>query len=886
MADPHLLSMLTSGQKRTHLNSRIVLFDSVKQRLFCKLFLNALFVVYILICNVLTMQAQPESGVREQHLNEGWMFSAANDMHFYPATVPGNIHTDLLRNQLIPHPFEACNEKQLQWIGEQNWVYRTTFQVSPEMSESKHIALIFDGLDTYAEVLLNGHSILKANNMFRRWEAECKTLLKPDSNQLEIVFHSAIEHYKKDSANYPVFLPGGKWVHARKAAYHFGWDWGPTYITAGIWKPVRLLAWNSLRAHHWHVSTINFNENEANIRLEVEMESDRNTSGEIRVLNPETGQIIHSQAVEIHKGAFNIQTTFRISQPQLWWSNGLGKPHLYDWLVKIITTEGSVVSTKIRHGIRSLRLIKEQDSLGSSFYFELNGKPVFAKGANYIPQHMFVNEVTDSSYRNLINQAVSSNINMLRVWGGGIYERDLFYELCNEHGIMVWQDFMFACAMYPGDSAFLENVKQEAAEQVKRLRNHPSLALWCGNNEVDEAWHNWGWQQQYAMQPSRQDSIWTYYEDLFHRLLPKIVEQYHPEAGYISSSPQLGWGRAESMTSGDSHYWGVWWGKEPFEKYLEKVPRFMSEFGFQALPSRYIMEKFGMNSGDSLMVQSMKCHQKHPMGYETIDLYLAREALKPQQLNEYIYLSQLIQAKGIGLGIEAQRSAMPRCMGSLYWQLNDVWPVTSWSGIDHEGVWKALQYRVKELFAPLSISIFQEGDSLRISVINENPYAVEGSLLFERFRFDGVEIPIKSMKLRLNENQINSFSMLATAACPTDEQGSSLLRVRFRNEQGIVAEDAEFLKPLGMLSLSNAPLELQVKPGKDGLQIQLKSDAFIAFVSLSLDDEKAHFSDNFFHLYPGETKNIMVQTSMSTEELKARLRVLQLNELIQSRQKP
>ena len=354
-------------------------------------------------------------------------------------------------------------------------------------------------------------------------------------------------------------------------------------------------------------------------------------------------------------GINNINTNFSIKNPKLWWTNGLGEPHIYDLQVELITESGYSHTQTIPIGLRTLRTIFKDDEHGKALYFELNGTPVYMKGANYIPQHSFVPEVTESDYQRVIQTAKESNMNMLRVWGGGVYEDDVFYELCNRNGILVWQDFMFACSMYPTDSLFAENVKQEAIYQVKRLRKHSNIALWCGNNEVDEAWHNWGWQKSHKLSKADSTTIWDGYKNIFHNILSKVVEEFDPQRFYLSTSPLYGWGREKSMTHGSAHYWGVWWDVQPIEMYLQKVPRFMSEFGLQAMPTLATIRQFQDESEEYLFSPSLKCHQKHPTGYQTIDAYLENEGLYAETVEQFIYLSQLVQAKGIGLAIEAQR---------------------------------------------------------------------------------------------------------------------------------------------------------------------------------------------------------------------------------------
>lgn len=838
-------------------------------------------VLLILLLFSFTACHQKRPMTFEQAISSGWMLAKVGDSNFYAASVPGTVHADLQRNKLIPDPFMGCNEAQLQWIGETDWIYKTTFDVKQTLFSSENIQMRFGGLDTYATVKLNGETILEADNMFRDWQVDCKRLLKEKNNTLEIRFMSALNKYRADSANANIFIPGGKWVYARKAPYHFGWDWGPTFITAGIWKPISLIAWNKTIARDWFIQTTEIKAEKAELKLSVDVESKSVQKAHILVRDKNNDKLLLKSEFYLKEGGSTYYFDFYIDNPKRWWSNGLGEPYLYALEIELSVVSGETISTTINHGIRRLKLISQPDSIGNSFYFELNGRPVYAKGANYIPQHSFVTEVTDDEYISLIDQAKASNINMLRVWGGGIYENDLFYDLCDKNGIMVWQDFMFACSMIPGDDRFVQNVSDEAIDQLTRLRNHPSIALWCGNNESDEGWHNWGWQKQHSLNDVAQEQLWDDYSNVFKQLLPNLVEQYAPQTDYVSTSPRHGWGRKESMTDGDSHYWGVWWGKEPFEKYLEKVPRFMSEFGFQALPALSTIKSFQTFASDSSITSELKCHQKHPVGYETIEIYLQREKLYPQELQDLIFASQLIQQHGIGMGIEAQRSAFPNCMGSLYWQLNDVWPVTSWSGTDSKGVWKALQYRVRELYNPLMLSALQIGDSLKLTLLNEGNNAESGILTANKFNFNGQKQEIFRKEISISENRLWQQILPVTSLLTEQEKTETVLCFRFETSDNKVVEEFHFATKFGQLQLPELKLQTNIAKADGGFEIEITAENFTAFLQLYLTDTVAHFNENFFHLKAGETKTIFCKTSLNDlEAFQNQLKTMSLNDFL------
>ena len=543
------------------------------------------------------------------NLHDGWQFRQEGGTKWYAATVPGEVHTDLLNNKLIPDPYYRDNEKKLQWIEKRNWEYKKSFQLSAETLKKKHSELVFDGLDTYASVYLNGKLVLKADNMFRQWRVNVKPYLRSGDNQLKVVFESAQNVVdllaKKDL---PFVIPDNPRAYVRKAQYHFGWDWGPKLTTCGVWKEVRLEAYNEKPKEKEYVPT------------------------------------------------------------------------------------------------RKIELVQQPDSLGKSFYFKIDGKPVYMKGANYIPSDALLSRVTKKEYEKVIKMAKDANMNMLRIWGGGIYEDDYFYDLCDKYGINVWQDFMFAGAMVPGDKAFFDNVREEVKYQVKRLRHHKSIVLWCGNNEIDEAFKNWGWQK--SMKMSKQDStkLWKDYVRLFQDSIPKWVKEVDPTRPYVSSSPLFGWGRQKSITEGDSHYWGTWWGLEDIEVVQKKTGRFVSEYGMQAMPNYSTTKKITLEEDRHLYSDVLKAHQKAGNGFTKLNSYLHRyfkdtTNVKTWSVKDYTYLTQCLQHYSFKNIIGVHRSKEPYNMGTLLWQLNDCWPVASWSITDYYNRQpKAAWYAVKEAY--------------------------------------------------------------------------------------------------------------------------------------------------------------------------------------------
>ena len=663
----------------------------------------------------------------EIDLSGPWQFQKQGDSLWFPAIVPGTVQTDLFSNQLIKDPYYSDNELKNKWVENENWVYRKIVEVD-KSKQNQNAELVFEGLDTYAIVFLNDRKILAAENMFRTYNVDIDSFLIEGENELKIVFESPVQKAIPIYDALPYRLPADNdrndkqtSVFTRKAPYQYGWDWGPRYVTMGIWRPVYLLFWKGFKVEENRLHQIKLTDTLAMVGWSAKVFSE----AEILLscsINLGKEELINRK-FKLIKGVNLLADTFPIYQPKRWWPNGYGDPVLYNFSIELGSRNHQFKEEK-KIGFRTLELITEADSLGESFYFKVNEIPVYAKGANYIPQDNFLPNVDSSRYAQIIKSTKEANMNMLRVWGGGIYENDIFYDLCDENGILVWQDFMFACSLYPGDSAFLQNVEQEARDNIKRLRDHPSLALWCGNNEINELWFNWGYQKKLGY--SKEDSlkIWNDYQNLFTDLLPGLVKELNPEIQYWESSPKIGWGHAESLTEGDSHYWGVWWGKEPFEVYEAKVPRFASEFGFQSFPQMSTLYSFADSSQMYLESDAMQAHQKSSIGNQTIVEYMERDFPVPDDFEDFVYVSQLVQAYGLSKAIEAQRRAKPVCMGSLYWQLNDCWPGISWSGLDYFGNWKALHYEAQHDFATFLISI----DVHSIYIVSDSLNSIEAQI--------------------------------------------------------------------------------------------------------------------------------------------------------------
>jgi beta-mannosidase len=825
--------------------------------------------IFYCLISLITLASCQKEKLNIKNLGIDWQFKQDTSQTWLPAKVPGCIHTDLLLNDQIPDPFFGENEQQLQWIGESDWVYKTNFNVG-EILENKHIELVFDGLDTYAGVYLNDSLILTADNMFRQWHIEVKTLLRKGDNNLEVHFEAPEKIEQQKASQLPYQLPDPRGF-TRKAPYQYGWDWGPKFVTSGIWQPVYLRGWDEIRIADLHVFTHEIHEKEAVLRIEMEIESDRDQ--EVKIEFKVDNNTI-SEKINLKKRQNIYKTEIIIENPNLWWPIGMGKQPLYDLTLEV-TADKSKVTKNCRFGIRKIELVQEKDSIGESFYFNINGVPFFAKGANYIPQDNFPTRVPDEKYHQTIQNALDANMNMLRVWGGGIYEKEIFYDLCDENGILVWQDFMFACNMYPGDSAFLENAKQEAVYQVKRLRNHPSLAIWCGNNEVDEGWHNWGWQK--TLNYSKQDSaeIWHNYLKVFEDILPKTVQSLTPYLSYTPSSPKIGWGHEEALHEGDMHYWGVWWGGEPFEIYEEKVGRFMSEYGFQGFPDLRTLDSCLLPQDKNLKSPALLNHQKHPRGMELIQTYMERDYHVPDNFEDYAFMSQLVQAYGIKKAIEAHRRAMPQCMGTLYWQLNDCWPVISWSSLDYHNQWKALHYFVREVYKDYLISFEETNDEVSVFVVSDRPQDLQGVLDVKIIDFDG------RIKWQ-NQNEINIEKTASSIYEKIKIKGISkkdhLMAASLKHGDSIIAQNLFYFLPTKLLDLHSINISKDIVPTSSGFQINLLSNKLAKNVFLFIDED-GFFSDNYFDLLPGEEKSIVFKTQNQVIDFSKKLKIKTLNDL-------
>jgi len=561
----------------------------------------------------------------------------------------------------------------------------------------------------------------------------------------------------------------------------------------------------------------------------------------------------------------NINIDFTIENPKLWWPRGYGNQNFHNLNVNLLNEDADVID-KIsgQYAIRKIDLIQEVDELGKGFKFQVNGQDIYAKGANWIPLDFFHTRVDSQQYRKALKDAVDVNMNMLRVWGGGIYEDDYFYELCDSLGILVWQDFMFACAMYPGDEKFMKSVELEATQQIKRLRKHPSIALWCGNNENSEGWNHWGWQANRSEEENR--SIWNNYQSLFNKLLPELVDSLS-STDYWESSPQYGRGNPKHQFTGDAHYWGVWHDAEPFENFEKKIPRFMSEYGFQSFPEMDAIELYALEEDFDLDSKVMKVHQKHPRGNSLIEEYMLRDYNEPVDFESFVYLSQIVQAEGMRIGMEAHRRARPYNMGTLYWQFNDCWPVASWSSRDYYGNWKALHYTTQRAYEDLLISTVQSEDSVSIYLINDKSENQDFDLLIECIDYNGNRMGTKAKYINIKgaSSKIIHTIALDDYLYKDSIENKSYLDIQVLQNGDVQARKLHHFVKTKEMDLPYTGFSYKVEKDSLGFILELFSDAFMKDVMInSLHDGR--FEDNYFDLPAHEHRRIRFYNDYPMEE--------------------
>jgi beta-mannosidase len=799
----------------------------------------------------------------EQTLDGAWLLRERGAADWIPGHVPGGVHLDLLAAGRISDPFAGDEELRVQWVAERDWEYRREFAVDEAVARQRHVALVFDGLDTLAEIRLNGERLGSTVNMFRTWRFDVDGRLRPGLNELSVIFRSAVARAAELEAVRHLDSPDGQLPGApylRKAPCHFGWDWGPRLPNVGFWQGVRLEGWSVARLADVRLSQA-IERDGARISAEVRIEraeigrdSDplpRPIEARFRVEHP-NGQTA-SVTSAIDPAGTAAVLAVEIVEPELWWPNGLGGQPLYRIEVQLVEGSTTLDTRSFQMGLRTLELRREPDAWGESFSFVVNGVPIFAKGSNWIPADTFPGRVHPDRLEALLGAAAAANHNMIRVWGGGYYEVEAFYDLCDRLGILVWQEFMFACSVYPlGDEAFLADVQGEVLEQVRRLRHRACLALWCGNNEMERGWTAWGWDR-----PETQD-LKAAYLRFFGETLPAWVAGEDVATAYWPSSPSSGRPLVEAIgeRSGDEHEWAVWHGLAPFSAYGRESYRFVSEFGFESLPAEATVAAFAADPADwNLGSPVLDHHQRGRDGNARILYYLAQQFRLPLDFGGLVYLTQVLQAEAVRVGVEHWRRERDRCGGALYWQLNDCWPVSSWSSIDYFGRWKALHYASRRFFAPVLLSCALEGSEAVIAVTNDRVGEWRGQLRWSLEGLDGKVISAGHAEVEARGLGTTRVAALPSPAEPHERRTTVLVAELLEGESRLALVVTPFA-PDKHLALRRPQIRTAVtaeEPDRAAHKatVVLRSDVLARWVELSLEGAEVVLDDNYLDLPAG-----------------------------------
>jgi len=853
------------------------------------------YFVFLVLAASLLQAAEPVS----RQLNSGWEFRTLGDANqpgvkqWHAAQVPGVVHTDLLRNALIPEPFDRDNEFRLQWVGLTDWEYQTTFQVDAATLSHAHLDLVFEGLDTFADVYL----ILRSNNMFRRWRVPAKSSLSAGDNTLRIVFHSAVTHMLPYAKSLPYLLPSisthnfgneeniATAPYTRKAPYQYGWDWGPRFLTEGIWKPILLESWDTLRIDDFHIHQQKVTADVGSLTAELAIEASQATTAVISYAHSElSGRPSNdgSQTVQLDPGMNHVSFAVSIASPKRWYPLGYGAQDRYRFSTSIRVGRETTGHAELTTGLRSVELRRQPDEWGKSFEFVVNGIPVFAKGADVIPFDSFPTRVTPEVHRNILQAARDAHMNMIREWGGGHYESDDFFDICDELGIMVWQEFMFGGDMIPGDVDFQENVRQEAVDQITRLRDHPSIVIWCGNNEVETGWYHWEDRQQFkeSISPETRDRVWQDYIIMFADILKSSVAELTDPTPYWPSSPSANFEEIpDNQHNGDMHYWAVWHQQAPAEDYTKQFPRFMSEFGFQSFPEMRTIRTFAKPEDFDIRSTIMQAHQKNKGGNERILTYMLREYREPKDFPSFVYLSQVQQAEIIKIGAEHLRRQRPRTMGSLYWQLNDCWPVASWASIDYYGRWKALHYYARRFYDDVLVSPYLHDDKVDVYVVSDKLQPLSGTIHTRLLDFSGkvlldqtkdVSVPAQSSAIYL------TLAKPELSAKADLRQSFLVFDLDMAGKR--VSRNLIFFDAMHNLELPSPRMENNLTSSDGGYRLKLQSEKLARNVAISFGDLDVQLSDNYFDLLPGEPVTIELKSSASLDQLRSALKLMSLTE--------
>lgn len=833
-----------------------------------------------------------DAEVNSRKLHDNWRFRQGRSENWFPATVPGTVHTDLMANELIEDPFFRLNERSVQWVDKEDWMYETTFNATAEEVNAENQEIVFKGLDTYADVYLNHERILVADNMHRTWKCDVKGKLREGENLLEVYFNSPIkvDLPKYDQYDYTFNTGpdqsqnGGIFnktlsIFARKAGYHYGWDWGPRLVTSGIWRDIDLVTWNGLKLDNVQYIQKDVNASRAEIKTVVRVFSDSDLQN-AEVSITADGKTVATKKTALKKGMNNVTLDYTVKKPRLWWTNGLGEPYLYDFNTTVKAGKDEVAQSDAI-GIRSLKLITKDDAQGRSLTFELNGKPVFMKGVDMIPLDNFLPRVSHEKYDKHVLDAKAVNMNMIRVWGGGVYEDDYFYDLCDRNGILVWQDFMFACSTYPADEAFLANIRQEAIDNVERLRNHCSIALWCGNNECQDVYYGWGGRYNYYKEKGVEELTTKQFKDMYFRTLPEVVDEYGGGISYRPSSPYAFEDTPSDGIHGDAHYWGVWHGRDSIGHYNVEKARFFSEYGFQSFPEFESVKIYAPEERDwSINSEVMMAHQRAgSYANNLIKEYMDEEFRTPEDFPSFLYVGSILQGDAIKTAVEAHRRDMPHCMGTLVWQHNDCWPVASWAGRDYYGRWKAQQYYSKAAYDDILVSPVVINDTLTVNIVTDRRTPAKGKFTITAMTLDGKPFMTKSFDYTAKPlTSTEVFSSKVADLLDGRNRGDVIFYTTFTTGDRTY-DNVGFSTKQKHMNYTAPDYTLDVAKAGDGFDVTIGSDVFARGVFLSLDGIDNFFSDNYFNIMPGSKRTIHVTTPLNEQDFRNQLKLISMGDI-------
>ena len=801
---------------------------------------------------------------------QSWEMRIAGENAVYDAHVPGSVYNDLILQGRLDDPYYRDNEDAALALMKNDFIYSGTFDAAlNEVKDGDEVLLRFNGLDTIADITLNGQKLGSANNMHRVWDFSVRELLKPEGNEIEIYFHSPVkfiaEQYEADPAILGTEDAMRGFPKIRKGHYMFGWDWGPRLPDAGIWREMELLLVRKARLDSVYVSE-KFNEDLTSVTLDISIKAEAVKgvgggaiwpSAAVSVTAPDGTKIADAAEVIFNENGEG-KASITVENPQLWWPNGLGSQPLYEVAVELLDDDGTVVDDWTRRiGIRKMEMSTAKDEFGSEFAHMVNGVKFFAMGADYIPEDNILARTNRERTYDLIRQCVAANFNCIRVWGGGLYPSDDFYDACDEMGLVVWQDFMFACANYRLTREFEDNILAELRDNIRRLRHHASLGLWCGNNEMEMFVKKGEW--------GAKNEIQSDYVKMYEYLFPRLLETEDPDRFYWPASPSSGgaFDDPNSENRGDVHYWDVWHGNKPFTEYRKFHFRYLSEFGFQSFPSIKTVESFTLPEDRNVFSYIMEKHQRNASANGKIMNYMEQTFLYPNDLDTLIYASQLLQGEAIRYGVEHFRRNRGRCMGAVYWQLNDCWPVASWASIDYYGRWKALHYYAKRFFAPLMVSCEEEGLLSQTMNTNAEPFPVKKSIRLNVAN-ESMQARTVTVKWQLRDRDASvireksetlTVEPLTSVWLDREDMADAKLYENYVSYQ--LLENGEEIS--GGTVLFCAPKHFRfTDPGLDvkceGDEIVVSAKHFAKSIEIRNEHDDLLLSDNFFDLNGGEKR--------------------------------